>query len=323
MFYILQKRPILQFVIVLALCVFVGIRLFSAPISYDFFSTSLPFSSPLAGAVSLHNELFCGLILMVIAIECLLLYSFFKKGKFTDNHTFFPVVWLLFFYAFGSFLLPFTPIFITNMAVVLLVMLNSVSQNSKVAVLMSGVVVGLASLYDIAAVLLLIYVFISLIISKLNWIRDIVVALVGFVLPYIYVAAGFFFHGTFGYLLSSMQQIVIHPYLFSSPHFSPISLLCLAVFVLFLPYAFIQLKLLADNKLVVIRNRYISLNFLMLVLFFMALFSPIPLPYSLSYLAVPLALYLSALIPEKRFSIFKELTISLFVAAVVLLNLGL
>lgn len=323
MFYILQKRPILQLVIVLALCAFLGLRLFSASISYDYFWAALPFSGPLASAVSLHNDLFRGLMLIFIVIEALLLYSFFKKGKFTDNHTFFPVVWLLFFYAFGSFLLPFTPIFITNVAVVLLVTLNSVSQNSKVAVLMSGVVVGLASLYDISAVLLLVYVFISLIISKLNWIRDIVVSLVGFLLPYIYVAAGFYFHGTFGYLISSMQQISIQPYLFASPHFSPISLACLAVFVLFLPYAFLQLKLLADNKLVVIRNRYISLNFLMLVLFCMALFSPIPLPYSLSYLTVPLAMYLSALIPEKRFSIFKELTISLFVASVVLLNLGL
>lgn len=323
MFYFLQKHPILQVFIMIALGVFIGIHLFEQPIGYTLYNAGLPFSTPLAEAMSLHSELFRGVVLIIVLLESLLLYSYFKKGKFTENTSFFPIIWLLFFYSFGSFLMPITPIFITNLAVILLINLDSPSHHSKTPVLLSGIVIGFATMYDPLAIAFLIYVAITLIIGKLEWFKDLLVALVGFLIPFIYVGTGFFFKGNIKGFFAAFDHLAIHPYLLTLPQMSHIMLVCLLVFGIFLPYAFIQIKLLSDNKLVVIRNRYIALNILLLVVFFMTLLSSIPLPYSLGYFAVPLSYYLSALVPEKKFSVNKELGLCLFAAAVVVMALGL
>lgn len=325
MFYFLQKHKLLQIIIVIILTVFTCIHLFSASINYSFFEPILPFSIALANGIGLHTGLFRGMILLTLLLEVFLLYNYFKKSAFTDNSTFFPVIWFLVFNAFACFLVPFTPIFLTNLAIIFLLNIHTSNSDSrlKMQILLSGALISLACFYDITAVFLLLFIVISLAINRLEKVRDVLVLLIGFLVPIIYVGAVYFFQGDFADFITVWRKLHFHPAIFAMKKISTVQIICLSVFALMIPYIVIQLKLLYDNKLIIIRKRFISQIVLFFTLLIMVLLTQVPLPYSLAYFSVPITFFLTSLIPEKKFSIVKELAIILFTASIIVMSMGL
>ena len=325
MFYFLQKHKVLQIIIVIILMIFMCIHLFSASINYNFFEPNLPFSKAIADGMAMHTGLYRGMILLAILLECFLLYNYFKKGAFTDNSTFFPIIWFLVFNTFSCFLFPLSPIFLINLAILFLLNIHTSTSDArlKIQILISGALISLACFYDITAIFLLIYIIISLAINRLEKARDVMVLLIGFLLPILYAGTVYFFQGKFADFTAIWHNVHFHPAIFAMQKISTVMIICLIVFAVMIPYIIIQLKLLFDNKLIVIRKRYISLVVLLFTLLVMILFSQVPLPYSLAYCAVPITYFLTALIPEKKFSVTKEVAIALFAATLIVMSLGL
>ena len=325
MFYFLQKFKIIQIIIMVVMTVLMAIQLFQQPMEFCYFDTALPFAKSLATGVSQHSGLFKGFLFLMVLAEGFILYQYFKKGAFMDNTSFFPVIWFFTFNAFACFLTPFTPIAITNLTIILLLMLNEPSSHLrfKFQLLLSGILIAINCFYDFSAVLLLLYLIISLAISRLEKFRDVLALLLGFTLPFIYIGTVYFFKGDFSVFTDMWKQDHFHSAIFSLPHISMVTIVCIAVFILLLPYIVIQLKILFDNKLIVIRKRFISLVILLITLLVMVLVSQVPLPYSLAYFSVPVTSFLSAMIPEKNFSIIKEVAIVLFAATIIVMSLGL
>ena len=120
---------------------------------------------------------------------------------------------------------------------------------------------------------------------------------------------------------ASFQQFHLKFPLLKILSFSLWKIAALAVFILLIPFVLVRLKMLFDNKLVIIRQRYITLNFLFLTLVVMMFLSNIPFPYTMGYLFVPLSFYFTAIISDKRISFIKEVVLFVLVAAVVVLGL--
>ena len=187
---------------------------------------------------------------------------------------------------------------------------------------MAGALVGIASLYDLTLLLLAVAVILILVTNRLNTLTDIFVALIGILVPYIYVAAYHFFVGNLTNYLASFSSISLQfPLLAARP--SIVSVVCIVVCFVLLIFILVKLKVRFDYKLIVIRKRFGNIHLLFIVSAAILFLTNLPFPQSLGYLFVPIALYLAAYAPSRRFSITKEVVLTLFITAITLIGIGL
>lgn len=323
MFYFLQKHRWLQVVVIAAAMAYFCVRLFSTPLILTHYDAFLPCAEWLSGSIVQWQSLYRALILLAVISEGVLLINFFHKSNMLEQKSFFPIIWFVGFMVVGCYSLPPTPVFITNLIILCLVNLNKDYQNERVKtqVLLSGGLIGVASFFDFTAVLLLFYVIIALAINRFSKLKDMIVTLLGFLIPYIYMFSYHFFVDDVAVYAASFQQFHLNFPLLKILSSSLWKIAALAVFILLIPFVLVRLKMLFDNKLVIIRQRYITLNFLFLTLVVMMFLSNIPFPYTMGYLFVPLSFYFTAIISDKRISFIKEVVLFVLVAAVVVLGL--
>ena len=250
--------------------------------------------------------------------------SYFKKNKFADNETLIPCIAIGVFMVAGNIASHCTPVLIANIAAVGLLILSddSESRHLKSRLLLAGTLVGIASLYDIILLMLTVAITLILLTNRLNTINDIFVALIGILIPYIYVAAYHFFIGNLTEYLASFKCLSLRfPLLTTLP--SIISIICIVLCLILLIYILVKLKVRFDYKLIVIRKRFGNIHFLFIVTVTILFLTNLPYPQSLVYLFVPISLYIAAYAPSRRFSISKEVVLSLFLTAIILISIGL
>lgn len=321
MFYLLYKFKFLQSAVLLIASAFFCFVLFHNPLTFSYYDAFLPFAGYLAASIAAHEFLYKFLILGTALLAGVLLYRFFSKGNLTDSSCLFPVSWFLIFITGGGIFLPLSPVFITNLAILLLMNFNGDfhSERGKSQILFSGVVIGLATLYDLAALWLLVFIVCALIINHYGKFSDIMAVFIGFLLPYIYTFSIHFLSGTLTEYASSFSQIRLDFPLFHLSKNHAVIWISLAVFVALFPYLIFKLKMWYDNKLIIIRKRFLSMVLLAIATIAMILTSNVPFPYSMGYLAIPLSIFFSAFVPSKRVYPSREITLVLMTAAFILM----
>ena len=324
MFYLLQKDLRFQIFVLLALTGLFCFQLFVTPVAFCLYNPSLPYALSLDEWTAQNQATARGAILGLYVLQQLLLYNYFKKNRFADNETIIPCIALAAFMVAGGIASHCTPVYIANTAVIGLLRLSddSESRHLKSRLLVAGALVGIASLYDLTLLLLAVAVILILVTNRLNTFNDIFVALIGILVPYIYVAAYHFFVGNLTDYLASFSHLSLQfPLLEARP--SIVSVVCIVVCIALLIFILLKLKVRFDYKLIVIRKRFGNIHFLFIVSAAILFLTNLPFPQSLGYLFVPIALYLAAYAPSRRFSITKEVVLTLFITAITLIGIGL
>lgn len=324
MFYLLQKDLRFQIFILLALTGLFCYQLFATPVVFCLYDSALPYALSLDEWMSLHPTAARIGILILYALQQLLLFSYFKKNRFADNETLIPCIALAAFVVVDGIASQCTPVLIGNTAAIGVLCLcdNSEPRHQKSRVLLAGMLIGVASLYDLTLLLMSATVILISVTNRLNTLSDIFVALIGILIPYLYVAAYHFFVGNLASYLASFSRISLQFPLFAMRP-SIVSVTCMVVCIALLIYILIKLKIRFDYKLIVVRKRFANTHFLFIISAAILGLTNLPYPQSLGYLSIPIAIYLAAYAPSRRFSIAKEVVLTLFFTAITLIGIGL
>lgn len=324
MFYLLQKDLRFQIFVLLALTGLFCYQLFATPVAFCLYDPALPYALSLDEWTVLHPAAARAGILVLYLLQQLLLFSYFKKNHFADNETLITCIAMAIFIVASNIASNCTPVLIANTAAIGLLWLSddSGSRHLKSRLLLAGTLIGIASLYDHVLLLLAVAVILILVTNRLNTLNDIFVALIGILIPYIYVASYHFFVGNLTDYLSSFSHLSLRFPLFDARP-SLIAIICIVVCIALLIYILVKLKFRFDYKLIVVRKRFANTHFLFIVTIAIFILTNLPFPQSLGYLFVPVALYLAAYAPSRRFSISKEVVFTLLLTAIILIGLGL
>ena len=321
MFYLLRKAHLLQLsigVISLLACV---VMIFLKPLDVSLFSNPLPCTCALSQWLLGHPVGTQFFALTLLLLQAALLLSYVRMSGFLDEEN---VLSILFFCAFSlgmGILLPFSPAWLTNTAILaVLNLINHTSTaNSKTALLVAGIVLGTATLFDLTAVLLLVFFILYILINQIDKLRDLLASLCGILIPYLYLIAHHFFTDSLPAYLHSFSQIHLHFPLFSQTHYTLYTFIAMGVALLLTIYVMIRLKVLYNNKLIVIRRRFLFLCVLFCFNIAMLLTTNLPFPCSLTYLLIPVTVFTIAFIPVRNFAISSEILLAILSASFVVM----
>lgn len=321
MFYLLRKSFILQLLAALAALAVGGYFIFSNDLSISYIDTTLPSAQLLSAYLLSHPAGAKAILFITMLLQGGLFYRYFRNSGFLDEENLLPI---FFFFAFlmgmGIFM-PVSTAWIMNLTILIVLNINGDIQgkSAKTATLLSGIIIGVASLYDPAAILLLVCYLLLLLINRLEKMKEMLVAICGVLITYIYVFAYHFFKGNLTDYAHSFSAIHFNFPLFTQTHFSLYAIAAAALLLLSLIYIVVRLKVYYDNKLIVMRKRFLALCLLAIFQLVMVIFSNMPFPYSLGYLIIPLSCFFISFIPSRNFAISTELLLCIYTASLVVL----
>ena len=320
MFYLFRKAHLLQLfagVVVLLLC---GVEIFVKHFDVSALNDSLPCMVSLSQWLTQHPLAEKFFFLFLLLIQAALIFNYVRRSGFLDEEN---VLSILFFCVFSlgmGILLPPSPAWFTNTAILIVLNLVSFSAaKSRFTLLFAGIVLGTASLFDLTAVLLTVFFLLYVLINQIDKLRDLLATLCGLILPYLYLLAYHYIAGTFPKYFHSL----LHPHLFfpffTQSHLSVYTIVAMALMLLLTIYVMVRLKVLYNNKLIVVRKRLLFLCILFCFNIAMLLVTNTPFPYSLSYLLIPVTVLTISFIPTRNFAISTEILLSLLTASLVVM----
>ena len=325
MFYLLQKNLRFQIFVMFALAGLFCYQLLVLPVDVRFPDSFLPLSQSL-GQWMMQNPLTLKLgIVLIFALQSIFLFLYFKRNKFDEQTSLLPCAALAVFAIAGGSAAICSPVLIANFILTSLLLLSDDSdhKHQKGRVLLSGILIGIASFFDITLFLIAAAFLFILLTNRFNSINDIFVTLIGIAIPYIYCFAYFFFVDEFPRFLDSFTHIHLVFPLFTDTHPSVVTLISVGIGIILFIYILVKLKIRFDYKLIVVRKRFVNTHILFVILAGVILLTNIPFPVSVNYMAVPLSIYLAAYAPSRRLSITKEVVLTVFLTATVLVWMGI
>lgn len=324
MFYLLQKDLRFQIFVLVVLSGLFCYQLFALPVAFCSPDSFLPYTQTLRQWV-LANPLAARIVtLLLFALQQFQLFSYFKRSKFDDQTSLLPCAALALFTVAGGPAVICSPVLIANTVLTSLLLLIDDSSHShqKSKVLLAGILIGIATFFDLSLFLLTAAFLLFLITNRFNSISDIFVHIIGILIPYIYSIAHSFFVESLPQDFATFIQAGLTFPLLTETHPSIVAIISAAVVVLLLIYIFVRLKIHFDYKLIVVRRRFINIHILFVVLVGVVLLTNLPFPASAAYLSVPLSIYLASYAPSRRLTITKEVVFTLFLTAEILLGMG-
>ena len=320
MFYLLRKAHLLQLfagLIVLLLC---GFFIFHKQFNVNILNNTIPCTVALSQWMLLHPLAAQFSALLLLLLQSALLFNFVRKSGFLDEEN---ILSILFFCGFSlgmGILLPPSPAHFTNTAILAVLNLCNINaERSKSTLLFAGIILGTASLFDLTAILCIVYFLLHVLINQVDKLRDFLASLCGLLLPYLYLFAHHYFANSLPQYLHSFSQIQFHFPLFTQTHYTPYTFIAMAVGLLLTIYVMARLKVLYNNKLIIIRSRFLFLCMLFFFNIAMILTTNVPFPYSLAYLLIPVTVFTIAFIPAHNFAISSEILLAVLTASFVVM----
>lgn len=321
MFYLLRKAHLLQLIVGVLALLGCGVMIFIKPLDVSLLNNSLPCSMALLQWTMSHPIGTQFLALIFLLLQGAMLFHYVRTCGFLDEEN---ALSILFFCAFllgmGIFL-PLTPAWFTNTATLAVLNLSNraFSSNSKTPLLLAGIVLGTATLFDLAALLLLVFFILYVLIHQIDKLRDLLATLCGVLTPYLYLLAYHYFVGSLPTYLHSFSQLHLHFPLFTQTHYSLYALIAMPLGLLLTVYVMFRLKVLYSNKLIIIRRRFLLLCILFCFNLAMVLTSNVTFPLSLYYLIIPITVFTISFIPARNFAISSEILLALLTASFVVM----
>lgn len=312
MFYFFQKQKGLLLFVCLLVAGCLGWTIWENHITFSTLNIYQPYTQSLELFTQQHPLPFLLAVIILFCIQGMAIYAYFQRGNFSEKNKRFTLFWFLLLALTGRYLTPVSAPFIINTIIIILLHLNLYRQEQNYInrALISGILVGIASLYDAAALILIIYVIAAIFINASKVVKNILVLAIGFLLTHIYVFAYHFFFGSLDLYVASLSQLKIE-----LPQLTPSDFMALAVLMPTMIVILLKIKIAFDNKLIIIRKSITLMLVLLLTSAAMTIFSAIPFPQSSNYMLIPFTLYFSIYVPEQRRAISQEFTLLCAAAA--------
>lgn len=314
MLYYLNKHNVPQLIILIALFVWAAFTVFSQ-------MTFLPAAGQTVfyqriTMLWLQNPLHYKVVAVIfLLLELLFLERFYMVSRFSDNHTFMPSLFYLLFINVGGFCKVFTPAWFTVFLLSLILLFNAQDDNEKPVknrTFASGLLIGICSLLDPYALGLTLFMVMVLLTQRFSKSKEILILFIGVLFSYAYVSAIFFITDGFSLLVESFRHLRVFTMLKNFRLLDVLDLSFLAYFVVSVFLMGLRLKMFYDNKLIVVRKRFVTIHFLSFILFAMMLLTGLDFKYGLLYMAAPMAVYFSMLTLPKSKIIFHDIIIVAF-----------
>lgn len=321
MFYLLRKAHLLQLIVGVIALLWCGVMIFIKPLDVSLLNNSLPCSVALSQWMTAHPVGTQFWVLLLLLLQGAMLFHYVRTCGFLDEEN---ALSILFFCAFSlgmGIFLPLTPAWFTNTATLAVLNLSNraLSSNSKAPLLLAGIVLGIATLFDLTALLLLVFFILYVLIHQIDKLRDLLATLCGVLTPYLYLLAHHYFANSLPTYLHSFSQLHLHFPLFTQTHYSLYALIAMPLGLLLTVYVMFRLKVLYSNKLIIIRRRFLLLCILFCFNLAMVLTSNVTFPLSLYYLIIPITVFTISFIPARNFAISSEILLALLTASFVVM----
>lgn len=317
MFYTLNKKKILQLIIALALLVWAIFTIVTQMtvcqtdgqtfICQNFFSY-----------LQQHTAIMKGLAIFMLLLEVLFVQRYYESNKFPDNQTYMPIVMLLLFVNVSHSLTVFTPAHLSVLMLSFILLFNTRDENDRSSynrVFSSGILIGLATLFDPAAIWLLLFLMLMIFSNQFSKAKEVLILLFGFLIVAIYLFSTMFLKDSFPILQHSLKYLYTFVPLKQLSQTAVIEIVSMGVVLLFTIIIGIVTKIYFDSKLVVLRKRFTTVHFLLFVMIVMMLFSGLSLRSATIYLMLPITIYTSVLCLNKnRVFVHDAILVLLFVA---------
>lgn len=321
MFYFLYKKNILQTILFGALLIYTISKVFIHPFTFILTQESTLFYQNFVHFFEKNNFWLSILVLSNLFLQLLLLHFFFNKNKFTENKTLFPIIWYLIFLNVGFDFNQISPAIFTNTLIITILYLNTsyTPTNLKNSIILSGIFIGINSILDITSFLLILFVIASILINKFSKYKEIIILLIGCLLPYIYLFTTLYFKGITHLYIESYNNLSFFAF-FSESNFTILSSIVMIILLLsFFTISSLN-KIHFDNRLIIFRKRYISLILLSTNTLLMILTTTLPWAYSLLYIFIPLSFNFSILHSIKKRVLFQDVLVLVVFASIVTLE---
>jgi len=292
MFYNLNKYKNLQLVLALLLFGWSVYTVFTqmTPCPPEGQSILYPYIFALWG----NHPILCKSLVTVLLLSAVLVLDyFFQSNKFSENRSSLPVVFFLLFLNLGHFLTQLSPMFFTMLAILLVLLVNSSQENGrpdKNKVFLSGVMIALASLIDIGALCLIPFMTFALLTDNNYHPKDLLVLLSGILLVVIYLFSFYYLADSMPMLWASFRQLTFFAFFAHIAELGVMDWVLIAFLLLSSFYVIAVVKIYYDNKLIILRKRFMVVVFLSFMMVIAILLTGLAMSHSLIYLIVPLAL---------------------------------
>jgi len=256
------------------------------------------------------------IISLILLFQIVLLQIYFSRNEYSAKTNLLPsCLYISILLATKSFIY-ISPFFFTLFFFTIVFTINYTGKevSLKNNVFWVGMLIALATCFDISSIVLLLLATITIFINQFSRMKEIGIMLFGFSLVYLYFFSFYFFNNNHEIWFQTFQQIKVFGISDSeklSDTFTIIKLNILAVIYL---YLIVRTKLINDSKVIIQRKRIITLNTRAILMTACLLLTNSTYPHILGYLYIYVATYLALLAQEKSPLYFNEfVTIATFV----------
>lgn len=254
-------------------------------------------------------------MLMVIAMTVSVIQHFYKR-HFTDNTTYLPGVFLLLLLNCGHFLSTLTPALLTVFFITLIMLMyipNEQAGKTKDRLFSFGLLVAFATLLDISAFGIVLFLIMMIAVNNVTSFKDIIILFLGLSFPYIWAFAIAFISNGLPEFTQTWHTLSLFVPVKSFTTMRVLNYIALAWFAVATIALTLRDKRLLDNKLIVIRQAFSNVNLLLISMLLFLFLGITPFPMALLYLSIPVAIYMSiAVIQKKRWVLVDILIVTLF-----------
>jgi len=250
-----------------------------------------------------------GIIIAGLCLQILLLQYYFRTREYAAKNSLLPTCFYLSILLLTKSLIFISPFFFTLFFLLIIISINFTGSSVKLKnnVFWAGIIIACASAFDTSSIILIFLVIVMLIINQYSRIKEIGILLFGFLLLYFYFFAFHFFINDLNDWILTFKQIKIMEILSTPVKNMTIPLISLLVLTIIYLFFIIKFKLLSDAKIMILRNRVITLNAISILILFCLLLSNSSYPDVLGYLFVSISIYLAMLAQEKSSLFMNEI----------------
>lgn len=256
-----------------------------------------------------------------VLLECFLIQLFFNKNRFAEIPTLMPMLFFLLFLNVGKFTSFFSPAFFTVLLTTLVLLFNAKDSNEKPMknkIFSSGLLIGLATLIDPNALWIMLFLILALFANNYSKAKEICILFAGLLMVAIYTFAYFFLSNKLPVLADTIKHLQFFYIIRNVKSLSVLDWVRVSFLVFSLFYLIAAIKLYFDNKLIVLRKRFVTTVLLLVIVLIMVVFANYDIHHGMLYLIVSMSLFYSMLSQLKKRRLWNDF---LAIALVVLLCL--
>ncbi len=238
-------------------------------------------------------------------------------NHFYENTTYMPGIFFLLMLNCGKFLHYFSPALLTVFFIALILLMytpNESSANLKNRIFTFGLAIAIATLLDINAFGIVLFLLLMISINNVTSIKDNIILFSGLLFPYIYAFALSYIIGTSTEFIQSWRDLSVFVPIKQFTQLRIIEYVAMAFFFLTIIILAVRDKRYLDNKLIIIRQAFTNNHLLLFSMLVFLWLGNVALPIALIYLILPASVYMAvAAIPKRRCIIVDILVVALCV----------